>query len=78
MHFSVGNSIKVMSRNSHFGCLLIPVARRCSAAATGIKPPRDASAAAKSKGKKGRSRNYYNYLVPVGKHPDFQTLLALA
>ena len=28
MHFSVGNSIKLMSRNSHFGCLLIPGARR--------------------------------------------------
>ena len=60
--------VKLMSRNSHFGCLLILGVRSCRAAP-----------AAASKGKKGRSRNYYNnYLVPAGKHPDFQSLLALA
>ena len=77
MHFSVGNSIKLMSRNSHFGCLLIPVAAQQCGATTATGRNHSAAAAA-SKGKKGRSRNYYSYLVPAGKHPDFQSLLALA
>ena len=76
MHFSVGNSIKLMSRNSHFGCLLIPRARRSG---SDCSRNHGATAAAASKGKKGRSRNYYNYLVvTIGKNPDFQSLLALA
>ena len=52
-------------------------AQQCGATtATGRN--HSAAAAAASKGKKGRSRNYYSYLVPAGKHPDFQSLLALA
>ena len=53
-------------------CGVVPVTGRNHGATT-------PAAAAASKGKKGRNRNCYNYLVlPVGKHPDFQSLFALA
>ena len=58
MHFSVGNSIKLMSRNSHFGCILIPGAE--TGRNHGATAAAAAAAAAASKGKKGR--NYYNYV----------------
>ena len=53
----------------------LPIDTEGAAAATGRN---DGAATVASKGKKGKSRNYYNYLVPVRKHPDFQSLLALA
>ena len=57
----------------------LPIDTEGAAAATGRNHgAASATAAAASKGKKGKSRNYYNYLVQVRKHPDFQSLLALA